>query len=302
MYNNIVTSAPAAFSEVRENLLDSSNVVALIGGSMEEPDLTPLDQVNGFLLSSDWKKNCISYPAETLYKHLALTASVLYARENITSLRQGDDDDMLSTEAVWPNFGIVPHIQCENGDILIRTLHGSLSQETNALQMILAAKHWTFVIGLKPKSEHSIMSQRHFYEVKHYERTMPIGLGITPIPRPVADSNNTMVLSNPHQRETFLDMFREFMSRSDAPDIKMKPEQRKLTMMIMRREWKSLLSLPLCRRNENNTNSGRTSFREHIRTIHIGKITFRIDDKNYTIEEHRNRAIEEALDVIASYD
>ena len=204
------------------------------------------------------------------------------------------------TEAMWPNLGIIPHIICENGNVLIRTLNGSLSQRSNAIQMILATKQWTFVIGNRPKTEHSIMTQRHFYEVKCYSREAPSSLipsvSLLSLNSNTGNSNVSNELQVQRIRETFIDMFREIVSRAGSNAFRLKPEQRKLLMILLCKEWKSLLSLPLSRRNESGEVK-HISFRDFHNTIHIGiKTSFVIEHKVYSTGEYRNKTIEEFLE------
>ena len=246
-----------------------------------------LDKINGFLLSADWKRSNISNAGEAFYKHLAIAASVLYSRLKITTISTVKRE-LPVTEAILPNFGIVPHIQNDNGDILIRTLNGSLSQRSSAFAMLLCAKQWFFVVGSLPKAAHSINTTRQYFEVKVYTRDTP---GVMSF-REVISTITSQATANSTRGEIFLELFRRAISGTDENVYRLKPERRNLIMFLLSREWRSLINLPLSKKINPHV-----SFREFHKLVHVGlKSSFVIDGKVYNTEEHRNRIIREFLD------
>jgi hypothetical protein len=330
VFTNVVINSPNKEKKKREAIFKHPNMLVLIESLKNETTFSPLDRVNGFLLSSDWRKSNTINVAETFYKHIALGASVFYARNKITKVKN-EECELPCTEAIWPNFGIVPHIECSNGDVLIRTLNGSLSQRSNALAMILAHKHWSFVVGALPKAGHSINTDRQLFQVKHYARDAPIAAQTGPawtgtVPSIAPKNDNDTPTSVPSVSKSFAELYaiiigcvqrnpeqaasamNEFMSKPGLfqdviKDVssgfnlnffKLKPERRKLIMTVLYKEWKSLCDQPLSKRNNQ---SGHFSYKEFHKLIHTGlKSSFVIDGKPYFTEEHKAKIAEEFIE------
>jgi hypothetical protein len=283
---NVVINSTTSQRIIRERIFTQNNLGDIVS-SVKEEDLSWLDKINGFLLSADWRRSNINNAGEAFYKHLAIASSVLYSRLNITTISTVKREVPM-TEAILPNFGIVPHIQNDNGDVLIRTLNGSLSQKSNGLSMLLFAKHWFFVVGSLPKATHSIDTTRRCFEVKVYTRDTPGVMSFKQVISTITSATNSSFARG----ETFLELFRKAISGTDENVYRLKPERRNLIMFLLSKEWKSLINLPPSKKI-----NPQPSFREFHKLIHVGlKSSFVIDGKVYNTEEHRNRIIKDFLD------
>ena len=285
LFINIVVNASVKERNSRQEIFTNENI--LIIANEAKGEILPIDKVNAFILCSDWTMLSTVNVSETFYMHLALSASLLYAKNGTKVLGKGGR--ITFTESVWPNFGVVPHITQKNGDVLIRTLNGSLSQRSNALSMILASKNWSFVVGNLPKAEKSIKTEQT-WEVKIYSRGNEVG-------QKIEGEAKKVIGDLSFRNSTFIELFRKTVSLSREIDLRLKPERRKLMMPLLLKEWKSLIQLPLTKRPNTFEN---INFFDIFDLLNVGlKDSFVVSGNKYSTRENRLKVTEEFLSGLA---
>jgi hypothetical protein len=278
VYANFVMNCDAKYKNHRKTFLTKESILSIMEETMpnmgNEDFLTSLDRVNGFLLCSDFKKT-----DNYFYQHLALFASVIYARNNLTKVSAENRPDLPIT-TLLPNFGQVPHYVSGTGDVLIRTMNPSMSQRSNCINMLLATKKWSYLMGCVPKNEHNIDTSRNKYssrnaisnknDFKTIERT----------------SETSNVIS--HKTLAFAELFGQRIATFGRSAYERKPEKRKLVLSIVDVEWKSLLTLPLSRKEDQHV-----SIQEFCDLIHTQlKSSFVIDECIFRTTQYKTQHIQ----------
>jgi hypothetical protein len=286
VYVNFVTNCSPQYQNNRRSFLQLETIGKIM---TMESKYSPQEIVNGFLLSSDWRK-------PSYLQHLALSASLLYARLQDKLILTTEPMLPFTTE-IWPNFGLVPMQVADNGDLLIRTLNPCLSQRTYCLQMLLAAKRWNYVIGCIPREQNSINTQQeNFLRPKIYQQGETTGF------RRVNPGENTLPIvpmsfasvARMANENSCLDTIRRYMTHYSQRELQRKPICREIIMKSLREtnEWRSFLSLQ-SQRNEID----QLCIDDYYDLIHMQKKkSFVIDGFKYDSKTYREQMINSFID------
>jgi len=286
VYANVIENCSKPYVSCREPLFTAENILAAF---KDDRFLSALDKVNGFILSTCWKK-------PTLFQHLALLASSLYARHQPGegAIQLNDSETIPYTEAMWvASLGenmlcVRPTMLCENGDLLVRTLFPCMSQRSSIVQMLLAAKKWAFVMGNVSKNENSISTARDMHEVKLYNRNTT---GIRDLTGVISYATATTSVGGARVAATFLERFAQVVTCSREA-FRLKPERRKIIMRLLEEgEWESLLTLSLSKKEDKYPS---VSEFYYIVNVQLKK-SFVIDERVYRTEQYKTEAVEKFL-------